>query len=497
MRWEVVVLLGGLWGLLYRTLATHWSVSREYSYGWVVPLLTGYLVVARWKWRPQPNGPERAGYWMAGVGTLAFLPTWLLLQPNPDWRVLDWIFAGEIVLITMGIIALVGGWAWVRHFAFPCSFVFTAVPCPRPWEIPLIDGLTRIVTEVSVGALNLTGVPALSQGNIIEVRTGLLGVEEACSGIQSLQATLMIAFFFGEVFRLSVARRAFLCIFGIFVAIATNIGRTYFLACDASHLGIDSMEHLHDSAANIALLACFALVWVAALLLEKRRQEAEAVTVVSSIPAVPIGFVRVLLTWTVLVICATEIWFRSAPGERPLRWSIVPARNSKIVEIPKWTLEQLQADATTAAAWEDEDGYRWHLYFFRWDAGPIRSRLLARLHRPESCLPSIGMTLSQRRGQVTVQTEQFPLTFHSYRFEEKGSPLFVYWGVWDDRTTDSKRIGTLPNAFASAAFQNVLDRQRNLGQQVVELAVSGCDDARAADIALERVVPTLVISDER
>jgi hypothetical protein len=43
----------------------------------------------------------------------------------------------------------------------------------------------------------------------------------------------------------------------------------------------------------------------------------------------------------------------------------------------------------------------------------------------------------------------------------------------------------------------VLVRQRNLGQQVVELAVSGCDDAKAADMAFERVVPNLLISDER
>ena len=43
--------------------------------------------------------------------------------------------------------------------------------------------------------LNLFHIAAAQQGNVIQVKTGWLGVDEACSGIRSLQAILLFRCF--------------------------------------------------------------------------------------------------------------------------------------------------------------------------------------------------------------------------------------------------------------------------------------------------------------
>ena len=59
---------------------------------------------------------------------------------------------------------------------------------------------------MTVQALHLFGIPALQNGNLIEVKTGLLGINEACSGIRSFQATLMVSLFLGELYQMSWRR---------------------------------------------------------------------------------------------------------------------------------------------------------------------------------------------------------------------------------------------------------------------------------------------------
>ena len=53
----------------------------------------------------------------------------------------------------------------------------------------------QVVAWVTVGLLNLSHIAALQHGNLIEVKSGILGIDEACSGVRSLQASVMVAFF--------------------------------------------------------------------------------------------------------------------------------------------------------------------------------------------------------------------------------------------------------------------------------------------------------------
>ena len=55
---------------------------------------------------------------------------------------------------------------------------FAAVPWPRPFEIPFVDGLTRGVTRVGVELLNLFGIHSVQHGHVIESVHGAIRVRD-------------------------------------------------------------------------------------------------------------------------------------------------------------------------------------------------------------------------------------------------------------------------------------------------------------------------------
>src|SRR4030095_6749801 len=112
---------GALWFILCRQLSGEWSVNEQYNYGWFVPFFALYLFWLRWQDRPAPSPPRKKFLpWIfVGISTLLLLSQIRLFEiGNPDWRLLSWVHAASIVMLTLLCIWLVGGRPWVRHFAF-------------------------------------------------------------------------------------------------------------------------------------------------------------------------------------------------------------------------------------------------------------------------------------------------------------------------------------------------------------------------------------------
>ena len=199
-----LVLFGTLWYLLLKHLSVRWAINPQYSFGWFVPAISAYLFLIRWRSRPAVEFAHSAvAKWFFCAAGFALLPTWLVEQPNPDWQLISWLLAFEIVALSLCAIYFVGGRSWLRHFAFSICFILVSVPWPSAVEDFVIQGLTEAATVVTVASLNLFHISAVQHGNVIEVKTGLVGVDEACSGVRSLQATLMVSLFLGELYSAS------------------------------------------------------------------------------------------------------------------------------------------------------------------------------------------------------------------------------------------------------------------------------------------------------
>jgi exosortase len=250
-----------------------WTLNAQYYYGWAVPFLAAYLAYERLANCP-PAAPGKLGLPVALAIVLLALPhpfTRIVSEANSDWRFLAWIMAVSTMGISLGFLYLVGGWAWLRHFAFPILFMATAVPWPSGVETALVQGLMRVNAQISADFVSMAaGVPAIAEGNVIRLPNGTLGVNEACSGIRSLQSTFMASIFLGGLYQLPGFARVVLTGMGVAIAMVLNVIRTVFLSWQGAVNGVEATEKWHDSAGFAILAVVLVLLWLISRFLEKR-----------------------------------------------------------------------------------------------------------------------------------------------------------------------------------------------------------------------------------
>jgi hypothetical protein len=127
------------------------------------------------------------------------------------------------------------------------------------------------------------------------------------------------------------------------------------------------------------------------------------------------------------------------------------------------------------------------------------------LHRPEDCLPGAGYKLRADRGAITIKVKDLLIPFHALDFDNKGQQMYVFYCLWQDRpkTTRRPRVGDDWNnrlvGLESGDRNNRLVRlesvllgERNLGQQILEIVISGYATSQEAEGALRRQMEKLI-----
>src|SRR4029077_10025992 len=125
------------------------------------------------------------------------------------------------------------------------------------------------LAAIDVELLNLLGIPTLQRGHLIATSLSTVGIDEACSGIRSLQASLMISLFLGQLYQLRLGKRSGLVLAGFGLAVFFNLIRTFTLVCIASQSGLGTMGKWHDSTGIGLLAACFMSLWGLSLWLSR------------------------------------------------------------------------------------------------------------------------------------------------------------------------------------------------------------------------------------
>jgi exosortase len=486
-----LVVFGSLWYMLIKHLSVYWAVDPQYSFGWFGPVICSYLLFIRWITRPQAeHALSQGAEWVFWIAGLALLPTWLVLQPNLDWRLISWLLTLEIVILSLCAIYFVGGRSWLRHFAFSICFILTTLPWPGGAEAFITQSLMQGATWVTVELLKLSNIAALQHGNVIEVKAGLLGIDEACSGVRSLQATVMVSLFLGELYRASWQRRVFFLLSGVVIAFLCNLGRTFFLSWVAAKNGIDSIPKWHDPAGFIILFICFFVLWGLVRLVSGRSPRLHP-----SKESAPMPFPRRLTiglgAWLLITVFGVEVWYRAHETRETLHWSFeVPTSKEHFANV---SLPDPLGDERRGASWTERDGSRWTALFFKWAAGPPRSRILARLHRPENCLPAAGFKLQVDRGMITVKAKDLNIPFHAMDFDYDGKEAYVYFCVWQDRLKSGEQLRIRDHwDDRLVGLESVLLGERNLAQQTLEIVIFGYATSQEAESALRHQMQNLV-----
>ena len=527
---------GALWFILCRQLTGEWSVNEQYNYGWFVPFFSLYLFWLRWQDRPPPIRISNFEFRILTVGAvvalLLLLPVRLFEIANPEWRLLAWVHATAVVTLTLFLIWRAGGRAWLRHFAFPVAFIFIAVPWPTPMETPIIQGLMRIVARVAAETAMLLGIPAQVEGNLIRVSNGLVGVNEACSGIRSLQTALMIGLLFGELKRLSILRRVALVAGAVAIALFANFFRAVFLVTVAATENISEVSRWHD----IAGYTIIALVFVGTMGLAYWLGRSEIRHQRSEVPGrwlvVRSSYLVAALCWLLFVEIGTAAWYRvhernlvstapwsvqwpeQSPNFRKLKmdseirgvlrfddgegaaWTLRSLVSSENAPLAKAFGVAKQRASGTQVNGPGENTISCLLYVFRWKPGR-NSALLANLHRPDVCLPAGGWSQVADVGVRNYPVSAaFQLPFRHFEFQRAfgDSPpqtAHAFYCLSEDRaagSSASRQGANLPGMSGSRSewtraerLRTVLEGRRHLGQQVIEAIFISSEPFSAAD----------------
>ena len=489
-RWLSLLPLAGCFAAAGWTMRYDWTYDESYHYGWVVLPLALYLFSLRWRDRPVPGAV--AGGWWLGLGgvflALAYPAVWLVREANPEWRLLSIALALLAVLAALLHLGALGGRAWVRHFLGPVLFFLTAVPWPSVLEKAVAASLMPTNAAIALEALHWINIPAIRSGHLITLPGGTLGVEEACSGIRSLQSTLMMAGFLGELYLLRISARGLLLACGLAFALCTNVLRTVGLSALAAREGLAAAHDWHDAAGYLALganvLGLFGLT-------ARFCRGAAARPVAGGVglearpsSAAVLRGAGLCGAGLLLMFPLTGWWYgRRETASLPPWHLVAPLAEPgyRPVPIDDRTALMLRHTFGWSARWNSRTGQSLQGFYFEWGPGRVPPENM-NVHLPGGCLGAIGIDFVEEYAPLEVELAGHRYQARHLRFEREGRPLQLLYLVAED----SMALQPTPGAFDFSyqrRLQSVLQGRRNPGQRLVEIGLWSEPSQAAARVA--------------
>jgi len=209
-----------------RALFNVWLTNDDYSYGFLIPIISIYLI---WERR---NEISKA---IVSVNWLGAIPFFLLLA-MAVYGILG--SSGSAVqptipLILLSIVLFCFGWQMFQTLFLPLAFLIFMIPLPPVVETKIGVPLKLISTKFGAAILRLFGIPVFVEGNVLDIGVTQLQVVDACAGLRFILPLLALGVVFAYFFEKNRWKQVVLVLVTIPIAIITNgvrIGATGILA---------------------------------------------------------------------------------------------------------------------------------------------------------------------------------------------------------------------------------------------------------------------------
>jgi EpsI family protein len=212
-------LLLAFWLVYYPTvlkLTEYWATNDTYSYGFLVPFISAFLVwLRRDLLRQHTRQPSlRVGGLVLGFGLLMFI-----VGTKSSTNLIEEL---SLPVTVSGLVILMFGTRIAQSLTFPLAYLFTMIPF---W-----DFLTRGLQEpfqlysaiMGVGALRLLNIPVFREGVIIYLPDITLEVADVCSGVNNLVAVLCIGVPLTHLYIKGWLKRSFVIVSAVLIALLSN-----------------------------------------------------------------------------------------------------------------------------------------------------------------------------------------------------------------------------------------------------------------------------------
>lgn len=264
-KWTLplLALVPWFYGPALLNLFARWGEQEEYSHGFLIPLVSLYIVWERW-------GAIRAsaagGSWW-GVPVLLIA---LILLVVGEISALYFFIHYSFVILLLGLALALLGLACARLLMAPILILCFAIPLPYFIEVMLTAKLQLWSSELGVSMIRLTGMPVLLSGNIIDLGVTQLEVVEACSGLRYLFPLMSIGFLLAYFYRASFWKRALVFLSTVPITIIMNSLRIAATGVLVDLYGVEMAEGLVHDLEGWVIFACCLVVLVAEIWLLER-----------------------------------------------------------------------------------------------------------------------------------------------------------------------------------------------------------------------------------
>jgi exosortase D (VPLPA-CTERM-specific) len=441
-------------------LVRRWSTQEEYSHGFLIPLVTAWLL---WTRRDAILASIGRPAWTGVVLVLLAMVMHIIGTLSAIFILSQLAF----IVALLGIMLAVGGVSLLRAAFVPVIFLVFAIPLPYFIDAHLSLQLQLISSQLGVLIIRLFQIPVYLDGNIIDLGTYKLQVVDACSGLRYLFPLLSLSFLAAYLFHAPIWQRLLVLFSSIPITIAMNGLRIGMVGVTMDRWGPRMAEGvLHFFEGWIIFIASAFLLFIEAYLLArlsgKHLSEAFHVPAATRSSAEakpePTGLMALFACLLAFATLLTGLMVSN-------RTEIIPDR-SRFVTFPA-TIDAwqghaglLEPDVEHGLALDDyllsdfsrSDGKGVNLYV----AYYASQRTGESPHSPLVCIPGDGWSIT--RFERTSHGADFPLNraiierngsrqLVYYWYEERGRRIASeYWSKWyllSDAITKNRSDGAL------------------------------------------------------
>ncbi len=479
-----VILLVWVWALY--AFSDYWINFEQYAYGWLVPFLGIFFF-----WRrlgmygskiDLAASPIRSRDDLTGMLLLVLLAA--STAPLEFWHQRDTLSRTRVLLIGFQAVAVtllclgwMGGRKLRREMLFPTVFFLMAAPWISAIEEPVTAGLAEKVSAVITEMMHWLGIHAQRNGVTITMKAGPVGVDEACSGIRSLQSGRMYGVALGELFLLTVPRRLVMVAAAFTFAVVLNICRTFILCWQVDAHGMDQLDKVHDMVGGAMSLVLPLMLFAAAWLLRKEeialagpartalaavsRRISHGWLVTAAVVLIAGGFIGVNgWLWRESLKMPEQTTPNLAVRESPsIIKSPVPEATLKILTPEPKVMHLLKLKSDIPGE-RDIGGY----YFF-WVPNKANGFLLG--HRPDVCMAGAGWRKDGETESIKLAIDGKEMDFYKFLWKQGEQRAVQIWGIWRNGQTVPINYRELNSASAVSWLD--LGRKRGSATELVSI----------------------------
>lgn len=459
----VALSIAATWGWLLYDVHYFWGGGSYYNFGWFVPPMVAFFLYGRISEvsfeRSAVSGRLNTGIFIfiLIVAILMVAAVRLFSEADYYWRVPRWAHAFLLLGLSYVFLLLFSGRRGLIHFGFPIFLILMALPWPSKIQTAIILTLTQWVSDAVVIIVNLIGHPAVAMGNTIHVGDVQVGVDEACSGIRSLQTLVVMGLCFGEFFRFGPWRRLLLLFLSVAVALGFNGARALILTLVRIHHTEEKFHFWHDFLGNFNALICGILIFVLGILIQWiwPGKQAKSHQIRWQLPQGQ-QFVFLMLA-VILGFLVPEAAIRSYYNWRdssrepfpPLefQWPDDGSLVRTEVEVPKGTRDLLRYEFGQQLELRWQSGLEATLVHYGYRGDNRITSVASGQHRPDVCMIAIGGSKTSNKPYlpISIKGMDWQVNHSQFVFDQYAPSrnVQVFYLIWQRREVGKRSSGLL------------------------------------------------------